>query len=197
MWKSIKGYEGIYEVSSAGKVKSLSRRIKNKGGRSHVSKERILKPYLNKRGKGYYSVILIDANGNKKNKTVHRLVAEAFIPNPNNLRDVDHIDDCTTNNKVSNLQWLSSGDNTRKSFKISQRMGRAKLTSKNVKVIRWFLANTKLTNKVIASLYNVSPSRVSEIKTGKIWTHITEVPACPALLCTSWKELQLIHEAGH
>ena len=62
-----------------------------------------------------------------------------------------------------------------------------------MKVIRWFLANTKHTHKVIAGLYGVSPSRISEIKRGKIWTHIKEVPKCPALICDSWQELVLIY----
>ena len=100
-WEDVQGYEGLYQVSDCGQVKSLPR----KG----CKKERILKPVLN--AYGYYKVILCK-DGNRKSFLVHRLVALAFLEGDNSLT-VNHKDECKTNNHVSNLEYLSSGDNTR------------------------------------------------------------------------------------
>lgn len=96
-WKPIAGYEGIYEVSDQGRVKSLK-----------FGKEMILKPI--KETGGYLRVNLFK-EGNRKQTNIHRLVAEAFIPNPNNLETVNHKDEVKTNNVVSNLEWMSQRDN--------------------------------------------------------------------------------------
>ena len=96
-WKAISGYEGIYEVSDLGRVKSLK-----------YGKEKILKPQ--KTIGGYLHVDLCK-DGKCKSITVHRLVAEAFIPNQNNLETVNHKDEDKTNNIVSNLEWMSLKDN--------------------------------------------------------------------------------------
>ena len=96
-WKSITGYEGLYEVSDIGRVKSLWH-----------GKEKILKPGKNNCG---YLLVSLYKDGHVKKLTVHRLVAEAFIPNQNNLDTVNHKDEDKTNNTVSNLEWMSRGDN--------------------------------------------------------------------------------------
>ena len=100
-WKDISGYEGIYEVSDLGRVRSLVQRNRWKPG--------ILKP-----GKthGGYLQVLLCKDGKSKNMKVHRLVAEAFIPNPNNLETVNHKDEDKTNNSASNLEWMTRKDNT-------------------------------------------------------------------------------------
>ena len=94
IWKDIKGYEGLYQVSNLGRVKSLK-----------FGKERILKPGRKKIG--YLIVLLYDNNGICKWFRIHRLVAEAFIPNPNNLPEVNHKDEDKSNNRVSNLEWCT------------------------------------------------------------------------------------------
>ena len=99
-WKDISGYEGIYEVSDLGRVRSLVQRNRWKPG--------ILKP--GKDGKGYLFVILCKG-GIRKHMKVHRLVAQAFIPNPNNLETVNHKDEDKTNNAASNLEYMTRGDN--------------------------------------------------------------------------------------
>ena len=99
IWKDIEGYEGLYQVSNLGRVKSFPR----KG--THTTKERILK--LTKSNKNYVIVILKN-NYIQKAKSVHRLVAEAFIPNPNNLPQVNHKDENKLNNKVDNLEWCDN-----------------------------------------------------------------------------------------
>lgn len=101
VWKDIKNYEGFYQGSNLGRVKSLER-IDCIG---HHRKERILKPKKDKYG---YLQVNLWKNGKKKTFTVHRLVAEAFIPNPNNLPCINHKDECKTNNNVNNLEWCDN-----------------------------------------------------------------------------------------
>lgn len=100
IWKDIKGYEGLYQISNLGRVKSLPRN-------GTIKTKRIIKYELDKYG--YPQVIL----NNKKHKCfrVHRLVAEAFILNPQNKSTVNHIDGNKTNNKVSNLEWNTVKEN--------------------------------------------------------------------------------------
>lgn len=96
VWKPIEGYEGRYEISNFGRVKSLERKDLN----NHLLKERILKPKINKDG---YSYLQLCYDGNKKGFFVHRLVAAAFIFNPNGYPVVNHKDENKQNNYVSNL----------------------------------------------------------------------------------------------
>ena len=105
-WKNIEGFEGLYEVSNLGRVKSVERIDSN----NHPVKERILKP--GKKKEGYLFVILCK-DGKHKWYSVHRLVSNAFIPNPNNLPEVNHINEIKTDNRVSNLEWMTSKDNVR------------------------------------------------------------------------------------
>ena len=96
IWKDIKGYEGLYKVSSEGRIKSLNY--------NHTCKEQILKPGSNK--KGYLRVVLCK-KGKFKTFLIHRLVSASFIPNPDNLPEVNHKDEDKTNNNVSNLEWCN------------------------------------------------------------------------------------------
>ena len=91
IWCPIKGYEGQYEVSDQGRVRSLK-----------FGKERILKTGITPQG---YLFVSICKNGEQKKCKVHRIVAQAFIPNPDNLPEVNHKDEDKTNNSVSNLEW--------------------------------------------------------------------------------------------
>lgn len=95
----IKGFEGLYGVTSCGKVWSYTNNS-------------FLSTKTNKKG---YEVVHLSKDGQDYFLFVHRLVALAYVPNPNNLETVDHIDNCKSHNYASNLQWLSRGDNARKS----------------------------------------------------------------------------------
>lgn len=102
IWKPIKGYEE-YEVSNYGNVRSIKKLHRRKG-------PLYMKPMDN--GYGYYVVTLWKKN-KRKNQYIHRLVAEAFIPNPDDLPQVNHLDYDRHNNSVSNLEWITQLDNTR------------------------------------------------------------------------------------
>ena len=94
IWKDIKDYEGLYQVSNFGKVKSIK-----------FGKERILKPVTDRHG---YLLVSLWKNNKQKTYKVHRLVAEAFIPNLYNLPQVNHKDENPLNNNVNNLAWCNS-----------------------------------------------------------------------------------------
>jgi hypothetical protein len=124
---AIKGYEGLYEVDTQGNVYSIKR--------TKSRRIRILKSYPNENG--YMKVNLYDEFGKCKKKYVHRLVAGAFIPNPNNLPVIDHIDCDVSNNQVSNLRWCTQSENIKHSWKCGNQKG------------RWYKSKEVMPNEVI------------------------------------------------
>lgn len=107
IWKDIKRFEGIYQVSNLGRVKSLY----GWNGKEYYKRELILKPYIN--GRNYLTVCLSNFKTKAKSKHayIHRLVAEAFIPNPLNLKQINHLDFDKTNNCITNLEWCTQQEN--------------------------------------------------------------------------------------
>ena len=100
VWKDVDGYEGFYQVSNKGRVRSVDRR----DPRGHRRRGRMLKPGCNSSG---YLIVALYKNGKSKTKDVHRLVARAFIPNPESLSHVNHMDEVKDNNELSNLEWCT------------------------------------------------------------------------------------------
>ena len=129
VWKDIEGYEGLYQISNLGRVKSLERNKKHSyNGIAHL-KEKILKP-LNINN---YQRVILRKENNPKNKFIHRLVAEAFISNPNNYPYINHKDENPKNNIVSNLEWCTHKYNMNYGT-INQRRSKTEKITKKDKV---------------------------------------------------------------
>ena len=109
IWKDIVGYEGYYQVSNFGNVRSLDRYVKNQMGTLSLRKGKITKQRYDKDG---YKQVYLCKHGNVKYYFVHRLVAEAFITNPNNYPIINHKDEVKDNNCVDNLEWCTVKYNT-------------------------------------------------------------------------------------
>lgn len=112
VWKDIKGYEGIYQISNTGIVKSVERKQKRENT-TVTYQEKIRSVYINSMG---YPCVTLCKNMKSKAYTIHRLLAEAFIPNPDNKPCVDHINTITTDNRLENLRWVTHKENTRNSI---------------------------------------------------------------------------------
>lgn len=107
--KILNGYEGLYQVSNLGRIKSLDRRVKDNARERYQNlKGKQLKFTDNGRG---YQLVFLTKKSKRINKYVHRLVAETFIPNPNNLPEVNHKDLNKSNNCIDNLEWITNADN--------------------------------------------------------------------------------------
>ena len=110
IWKDIPGFEGMYQASNLGNIKSLSRKVDNR----YMLQERVLKPALNAQG---YLFVVLCKKGKTFDKRVNRLVAEAFIPNPYKKTYVNHKNEIKTDNNVENLEWMTPKENSNYSVK--------------------------------------------------------------------------------
>lgn len=130
IWKDIEGYKGFYKVSNLGNIKSLPRN-------GTVNEERIIKPCKNNNG---YVKIGLNKEGIIKYKTIHRIVAESFIPNPNNLEQVNHINGNKEDNRVDNLEWCTQSENIKHCMNVLGKMKRKvmKIDTKTNKIIQTF-----------------------------------------------------------
>ena len=105
LWHSVRGYEGLYQVSNFGEIRSLSRWKHLPNGQYTVSKEKLLSP--GQIGKDGYKFVYLTVDGRSKRFYVHRIVAEAFLPNPNRLPFVNHLNGIKFDNRPENLEWCS------------------------------------------------------------------------------------------
>ncbi len=167
IFKDIPGYEGLYQVSNLGRVRSLDRTRKGAYNKAIAIKGRILKSSVSNKG---YELVGLCKNSVSKKKTVHRLVMLAFIPNPNNLPIINHIDGDKLNNNISNLEWCDYKHNSKEAARIGLIKSEiySKLTTTQVKEIK---ANS-ISQKDIAKLYKVHPSTISRIKLSKRWKSV-------------------------
>lgn len=171
IWKDIVGYGGTYQVSSLGRVRSVSH--VDSLGRVHTGK--ILSPQH--RTKNYLSVKL-SYNNCGKSHNIHRLVAEAFIPNPNCLPQVNHKDENKENNAADNLEWCDSKYNINYGTRTDKCRGEnhwcAVLSEQDITNIRvnYIPCDKEYGGKALARKYSVSTSTISYIVRGKTWKHL-------------------------
>lgn len=181
LWKPIPCYEGFYEVSNLGRIRSLDREeyIPDKLHHYHKRsrKGRILIPSFD--GKGNYLHVHLRKNGIAKSKNVHRIVAETWIDNPNGFREVNHIDEDKTNNAVSNLEWCDHVYNNNYGSKLHKTRGTGnpmnKVSENVVRAIRSeFIPNDPEYGLTpLAKKYGLSVSHTCSILKGNRWGWLT------------------------
>ena len=166
IWKPITGYEGKYEVSNLGRVKSLSRIINQKNGRHRRIKERILIPG---RMGNYHGVVLCNDDGMKK-CYIHRLVCAAFIGDPIGERNVtNHKDGDKFNNRVSNLEWVTYAENLNHAYQYGLQHGYgenshySKFSDEVVKKVREQYATGKYLQVELAEMHGISKMQIHRI----------------------------------
>lgn len=146
IWKDIKGFEGLYQVSNMGRVKSLGRLVATKNGKTYCVKEKIMSIHIDKQG--YQCVHLRKSGGFQYEKKIHQLVGIAFIPNPDNKPFIDHINTIRDDNRIENLRWCTSKENSNNSLtKIkmsSSQKGKTGVISNHHKSIMQFDINGNL-----------------------------------------------------
>ena len=184
VWKDVVGYEGLYQVSSYGRVKSLGRFItwRNKNGSRWINTSIRA---LGEIQTGRLNISLCK-NGSTKTYIAHRLVALHFIPNPNNLPEVNHKDENPKNNNVDNLEWATRQYNLTYGTVIERRvktrlknnkwhlhgemMGGSKLKKKEVIEIYY----SPLASRKLAKIHNVNKTQILRIKNKTIWKYLTK-----------------------
>lgn len=168
IWKDIIGYEGLYRISSFGRIKSC-----------HINKKgigwQLLDCSIDLKG---YKRINLYRDSTRVNWKVHRLVAIHFIENPEAKKEVNHKDGIKINNRVENLEWCSTLENMRHAFsnslvpfRIGETNGRAKLKEADVFQIRK-LAKSGVDYKLIAKSYPVNAATINKIINKKLWSHV-------------------------
>lgn len=176
IWKDIKGYEGLYQVSNHGRVRSLDR-IAINGRRNGYRK---IKGRILRAGKhtGGYVTVTLSKESVTKSFVVHRLVAESFVNNPLNKPEVNHIDAIKTNNYYKNLEWVTSSENTIKGLELGimntargeQKPNSVLKEEQVIEVKKRILKGDK--NSVIAKDFGVHYMVIQEIKKGRNWKHV-------------------------
>jgi hypothetical protein len=175
IWKDINGYEGFFMISNQGRVKSLDRVIEHTNHGLCLIKGKLRKLPIS--DKGYHKVGL-NKDGKTKKFAVHRLVAQAFIPNPESKPQVNHIDGVKTNNNVSNLEWVTNYENAYHAIDMGlhnnkgAKNGNSKLNKEDVIAIKGKL-NKEGNNIVeLAKEYSVGYTAIYNILKGISWNHI-------------------------
>jgi hypothetical protein len=176
-WKDIEDYEGIYQISNIGRCKSLGRTIEAVNGVIYRYKTIILKQQTCKQG---YKKVTLGTYKRKKSFLVHRLVANAFIDNPENKPQINHKNCIKGNNNIENLEWSLCVDNIRHAFKNELHYrkgefnGKSKLNEHQVMEIYTLAQRGDTQQSEIGKLYKVSSETVSAIKNKRSWKHIHE-----------------------
>lgn len=168
-WKDVPGYEGFYQASENGHIRSVDRIDSGNQHRKSV----LMKPVL-ARKTGYFQVKLSTGLGRCKIMLWHRVVALTFIPNIENKRCVNHIDADKSNNKVINLEWCTHKENTHHGIKLGNITPRgegnksSKLKTEDVLFIR----SNSVSSKQLGKKYGVDPAHITAIRRRITWKHV-------------------------
>ena len=167
------GYEGLYEVSDQGRVRSLQRTVMRSNGSPQKVRRKLLSPHLSQ---GYCQVRLTSTPGVSASQLVHKLMAAAFF-GPSNGLDVRHLDGARSNNVLSNLCYGTRQENVADmrvhgTAPIGERSGHAKLTEAQVRFARVAFKRKHATLTLLAKAWGVSISALSQAVSGANWGHI-------------------------
>lgn len=166
IWKPISGYEGFYEASNLGRIHNTARRSSTYPGR-------LLKVDCDENGRGR---VHLSVKAIQKTYTNASLIAHAFIgPRPTPKHECNHIDGDPSNDRITNLEWVTSKENKIHAFRMGllatgEKNGQSKLTEADVIQIRHLLKTQ--TVRSVAKQFNVGPMAISRIKTGSLWKHV-------------------------
>lgn len=180
VWKDVKGYEGLYQVSDMGRIKVMPRKFINKLGRHFTVREVIKVCPLNHRG--YNRAQLTNALKEKKIYSVHRIVAQHFLPNPDNLPEVNHKKGIKHDNRATEIEWCTKAYNEKHSFDTG-------LKPKGSKSPKSKLDETQVLTIVkchkeglsalhLASYFKVSRHAIIAITQGSNWNWLTKINPC-------------------
>ena len=166
-WKDLADYEGLYQISTYGRVKSLHRQVKNGDGEITVN-ERILGWHFTEQN---YATVMLSNNGKYKNCKVHRLVASTFIPIIKGKDVINHKDGNKMNNIVDNLEWVTTNENI--AHALNNGFSSSTLNGESVVEICEKYLTGSYTRRQLAVEYNVSIQVIKNITTKRTWNHIT------------------------
>lgn len=179
IWKDIQGYEGFYQVSNLG-------RIKSKRDNHGKLRDKILKAGKNPAG---YLGITLYRKTIKEQRSVHGFVSESFIPNPRSKPQINHKNGIKHDNRAINLEWVTPKENVRHSLEVLrnhtnlQRKGEnhplSKLNNKSVSLIKMLIKENNITQVEIGKMFGISSHNIRSIKMGRLWKHIQ--PAIPQI----------------
>ena len=176
IWKDVVGYVGYYEVSNKGNVRSVSRKVNNFKGESAKRKGVNMAFVTTKAG---YKRVSLRMLGTKRTFRVHRLVAEAFLPNPHQLAEVNHLNGIKDDNRLENLEWVDRRrniDHAKEHNLFNSPKGsnhhKATITEDTVRAMRKLYAEGNHTQKQISEEFSVHLSKAKHILAGRTWKHV-------------------------
>jgi len=167
-WRDIEGYEGLYQVSNYGRVKSVERREKLSDGRYRTRREKIRIVRKNREG---YEQLSIWKNSKQRTVIVHRLVANAFLPCPGVGYEVNHKDGNKTNNTLENLEWVTHSYNTKHTFAELGRVGKTTMRKLSPEQVREIRSSTE-SDRQLSEKYRVARSAIYQIRKRKTYKNV-------------------------